>query len=735
MLLPGTQMHLVTFSITVFEIVILFVQILYYLERPSDKGRLWYLILLCFLILYNITGGLFPDDQLPISLTIQNILSYGSGAAMSMYFAFYFYKAFKLDRLRRIATYGAILYIAIPFLILFAVPYYIFGNLELFGKLVLIIPCFYAIMMGISIFKAFKHKYKTTTKKNQNNAYIESMVSVYVAFLFWLNLPVVTYFGGSQLLEHTLTNTGFLVMTISYIRTIIRNSKREFNTLQSSKQNLQKLNSELQEKVKERTSELEKLNEQKTNTFINLAHETKTPLTLMNNYLDEYILKHGITEELSVIKSNTDKLTRDIVNFFDLERLDKGFDFYEHEQITNFSASLQSTIILFRSLAYKKRIRIKEKIEDNIFIKSDPEAVFRIINNLIDNALKYTKENGEVAIKLISNADKIRFTVEDNGIGILPNMQESIFEPYFQIHSKKRNSDGMGMGLALVKKIVDGLGGNILLNSDLNVGTNFTIELQKYIPKNTEVASSISRLQRRLILADYNSVLDSVSTPDLPYILVVEDNLSLLGFLVTKLKAKYNVYAAENGAKALEKLESIEELDLVISDVMMDIIDGFELHEMLSTNQRYSHIPFIFLTAKTDKASKIDGLSLGAVDYIDKPFHINELLTKIDSILSNLEKQRLAIVNQAYKTILTKSKNTNEIFRTSEEVFDINCKRFGLTNKEKEITKLIIKGHPYKIISADLNIAKTTVDKHVSNIFRKTNVHNKVELINALEGL
>ena len=168
---------------------------------------------------------------------------------------------------------------------------------------------------------------------------------------------------------------------------------------------------------------------------------------------------------------------------------------------------------------------------------------------------------------------------------------------------------------------------------------------------------------------------------------------------------------------------------------MMDVIDGFELHEMLSRNQKFRHIPFIFLTAKTDKSSKLDGLRLGAMDYIDKPFHFNELIVKIESILSNLEKQRLAIVNQAYKTILTKSKNTNGIYRSSEEVFDINCKRFGLTNKEKEITKLIIKGHPYKIISADLNIAKTTVDKHVSNIFRKTKVHNKVELINALEGL
>ncbi len=404
----GTEMHIIVFLVSLFELVFFFYQVIHYLSRPSEKSRLYYLILLYLLIQYNIVSGLLPDKNIPISIVLQNILAFSVSIIMAMYLPFYFYKVFDLKKLKFYAYRGSFIFLFIPFILCFIIPYYITKNLESSRRLLAIVPFFYSVSFLYSLIRAIIAKYL----KNKDGNYKEEIIGAF-AILFWVCLPVKAFFqtdldiilepllhfkNGSETLVIVLTNIGLLIMTILFIKQAVRQSKEEYQKLLISERALQELNSELIIKVKERTHELELANEKRTNSFVNLAHETKTPLTLINNYLEEYINKHGETKELKVIKNSLGKLTKDIVNFFDLERINKGFSIYDHNQISDFSKILKEKIILFRQYANKKNIKITELIDDELFVKADPESIYRVINtgvsskitlgiNLIENGL------------------------------------------------------------------------------------------------------------------------------------------------------------------------------------------------------------------------------------------------------------------------------------------------------------------------------------------------------------
>lgn len=479
----------------------------------------------------------------------------------------------------------------------------------------------------------------------------------------------------------------------------------------------------------------QKVNEEKTNTFINLAHETKTPLTLINNYLDEYIKKHGDNKEMEIIKWNVQRLTTDIVNFFDLERFNKGFSIYDHNQISDLSRILSYKLTLFKSLAKKKNIVIEEEIEENCFILAHPAAVERIINNLVENSLKYTHENGQVKVSLVAQDDQLCFSVADTGIGIPSHLHLKIFEPYFQLSNHLKLNEGMGMGLSIVKKIVDDMKGAIVLKSQLDQGTEIKVLLPRYIVTKEEQLSQYDISMDLSVPVSYMAPNDKIFGPSRSFILIVEDNKEMLNYLAENLGDRYNVYVAMNGIEALKKLHSIAHLDLIISDVMMDEMDGLEFCKTVSLNASYRHIPFIFLTAKTTALDKLNGLKLGAIDYIEKPFLIDQLILKIEAVLANLEKQRLAIVKHAYSSLLkTNTAAPEMVTELPSREYERNCRRYNLTHREIEIIELIVKGQPYKIIGDSLNISNRTVDRHVSNIFSKLSVNNKIELINKLNG-
>lgn len=729
-----TQMHMVTFLITVFELVMLVFQGIYFLQRPSEKSRLQYLILLVCLISYNICSGLFPDEQWAIPITVQTIIAYFVGFAMSMYVVYYFYKVFGLKHLKFFATYGLLFFLLLPFVFLFVVPYLLTGDSRLSAKLTVIVPFCYGLGFIYSTARALILKFRTARGEGRliDEPLYEHAIVAYISMVCWALLPVIVFFGDFQVLEHSVTNAGFLMMTIIYVRSAIKQSRREYEKLIESEKNLQNMTKTLKKKVKMRTKKLESVMEAKKTTFINLAHETKTPLTLINNYLTEYIEKHGETDEIKVIKNNVKRLTNDIVNFFDVESYERGFSMYNHDRVSNFTSLLNDKISLFKHAAQKKGIKLVAKVESGLHVKAHPGAVDRIVNNLLENAIKYSDEGSTIETGLTRDGEEVLFFVIDSGHGIPEDQKEKIFEPYYKLSVPGRNSDGMGMGLSIVKKIVTDVQGSIRLTSEVGKGTNIQVSLPIATNADATVQEGISTED---IDFAYNQILLEESLDsDKPFVLLVEDNIEMLNFLRSKLREKYNVPVARNGKEALEKLSSMPSVDLIISDVMMNEMDGYEFCKAVNSMERYSHIPFVFLSAKGATEDRLAGLNMGAVAYIEKPFKIEELMACLDSILSNLKRHREAFVSKAYQLVMSDKQEAHQAVSRKRCAFTDNCKRYHLTSREVEIIKLLIKGIPYKVISSDLSISEKTVGKHISNIFSKVGVNNKIELISRLEA-
>jgi DNA-binding NarL/FixJ family response regulator len=287
--------------------------------------------------------------------------------------------------------------------------------------------------------------------------------------------------------------------------------------------------------------------------------------------------------------------------------------------------------------------------------------------------------------------------------------------------------------LSIVKKIVHDIDGTIQLSSEVGKGTEINVSLP--LANNSKAAVQEAVTSDDIDFAYNQILLEESIDGDRPFILVVEDNVEMLSFLRTKLRADYNVAVARNGREALERLNSLSSLDLIISDVMMNDMDGFEFCKAVNNVERYAHIPFIFLSAKARSEDRLAGLSLGAVAYLEKPFKIEELIAKVQSIIINRKRQREAIVTKAYQAVFSDKKNQpHKTVSIKRCAFADNCKKYHLTSREVEIIKLLIKGIPYKIISAELEISEKTVSKHVSNIFGKVAVNNKVELMNKLDA-
>lgn len=474
------------------------------------------------------------------------------------------------------------------------------------------------------------------------------------------------------------------------------------------------------------------INKAKNNLFINLAHETKTPLTLIQNYLNRYIKEQKKSHDLDVIKQNIDKLQRNIVNFLDMEKLEKGIIFYDHNQLVNVSDFLNEKIEMFKLMASNMKIRIESNIENEIFTIIDPFALDRIVNNILGNAVKYNKVNGLINVTLKSFGNKMHLTVNDRGIGISEDELENIFKPYYQISKQKRNIQGIGMGLNIVKKILNEVHGEISVKSKLDEGSSFIICLTRKTGRETlNISNNL-----------YSKPIDEVSTYDFKTgsfineretLFVVEDNLEMLRFLIENLESKYNVIFAHNGEDALQVLDESPMPNLILSDVMMDAMDGFEFCELVKTREKYKAVPIIFLTAKTSQADKIKGLNLGAIDFISKPFAIEELLVKIDSLLTHQKVRETGAARDMVKKIdsLLKGELSDEEITNGDKknLYKLYYD-FGISRKEIEVIDLLKQGLEYKEIADKLGVSINTVETYRRRLFQKCGVQNKVELIN-----
>ena len=367
----------------------------------------------------------------------------------------------------------------------------------------------------------------------------------------------------------------------------------------------------------------------KIDFFTNIAHEIRTPVSLIKAPL-ECIVSSGdgnseTKENLAVIEKNTDHLLELINQLLDFRKIEENSYTLKFAQV-NINQLLSSICFRFRPATESKRVNIDLQLPTKeVYATVDKEALTKIISNLLSNALKYATKLIQIELTE-DNQSTITFfeiKISDDGIGIADDMKEKIFEPFFQIENNNTFSKktGTGIGLTLTKQLVNRHNGEIFITNKEGNGTVFVIKIPKQIT-----------LQQTTIL-DKNDLLETEKTS----ILIVDDNEELRAFLSKSLTKDHHVITAANGKLALDILEK-QTVDLVISDIIMPEMDGLELAKSIKQNEQFSHIPVILLSAKTNTQTKVEGLEFGADSYIEKPFSIAILKAQISSLIENRKK-------------------------------------------------------------------------------------------------
>ncbi|RYG34149.1 MAG: response regulator [Chitinophagaceae bacterium] len=298
---------------------------------------------------------------------------------------------------------------------------------------------------------------------------------------------------------------------------------------------------------------------------------------------------------------------------------------------------------------------------NRLLVQADPEAMTKILTNLLINAFKFAKNKVELRVnELVKEEGGNRFfsiSVVDDGIGIAPNQFENIFKPFFKINTDGNhdNIGGTGIGLALAKSLAEKHNGNLLVESKMQVETVFTVLIPYHEPGAVNAKPEI-------IITDTNepAANQSIGDEDKPVIMVVEDDSALLEFISKSLRSdQYQVVCASNGAAAFEMLES-HSVELILSDLMMPGIDGIEFCRKVKTNISYSHIPLVLLTAKSNSESEIAALESGADAYIIKPFKWKHVTAVIKNLLESRLRLKDKFTQHPLADIETLSTNTHD---------------------------------------------------------------------------
>ncbi len=392
--------------------------------------------------------------------------------------------------------------------------------------------------------------------------------------------------------------------------------------------------------------------EMKMRFFANITHEFRTPLSLITapteKLLTDAALPGIYRQSLIMIQRNAQKLLHLITQLLDIARLEAG-NMPIIEVQGNLVDYVAGIVELFRPIADEKQISLTYQADpDKKQWLFDADKWEKILSNLLANALKFTPPGGAVQLflQLLPMGTKYLATIQiiDSGIGIpLANLPH-VFNRFYQADdSSTRNHDGTGIGLSLVKELVDLLGGSISVNS-LPGRTVFTVEFRICLAADSYAAPAIVPASRSLtelipVSEPTEPVIDEARTGELPLVLVVEDNAELCSFLVGELQTTYRVLSAVDGQQGWA-ITQLELPDVVISDVMMPQMDGFDLTQRIKTTPQTNHIGVILLTAKADTGSKLDGLKQGADEYIPKPFALAELRLRLRNMLVHQQKLR-----------------------------------------------------------------------------------------------
>lgn len=397
----------------------------------------------------------------------------------------------------------------------------------------------------------------------------------------------------------------------------------------------------------------EELHQLKIQFFTNISHELRTPLTLIISPLEQLLREsaanRSLQKTLTLIHQNAGKLLTMISQLLDFRKSEAGLMKVRAEK-TGIGLFIQEILLAFKPLADQHKIDLTfESGPDETDIWIDRDQMEKVMFNLLSNAFKFTPDGGRVAVRLQSTEASAAISVSDTGPGIALEDMDRIFDPFHQgEHQPGRTMfGGTGIGLSLVKSIVDQHDGTIRVENTAPTGAVFTVTL----PKETRHFSPahLQDFQETSVHPDhFVAAAEEAATPTLPEsrtegaipayrVLIVEDNADIRMYLRENLQSEYEVGEASDGKEALQKATE-QTYDLVLSDIAMPGMDGIELCRHLKTNILTSHIPVVLLTARTSLLHKIEGLETGADDYITKPFNMQLLQLRIRNLIAIRER-------------------------------------------------------------------------------------------------
>ena len=388
-------------------------------------------------------------------------------------------------------------------------------------------------------------------------------------------------------------------------------------------------------------AEMKEVTAQKLQFFTNVSHEVRTPLTLILAPLDRLIIslrESPYASDLGLIQKNANRLLRVINQILDFRKVEGKQEKLAVREIdlVPFVGEIKSyfdSMASVRAIAYTFTSSIKQ-----CTLWIDPDLLEKVFVNLLSNAFKFTPEGGSVRIELTEEEDRVFIQVIDTGSGIRPANLPHLFDRFYT----EDRSMGTGIGLHLVKEYIHMHGGEIRVESEPGQRTTFTVCLRKgkaHFEDSDLMETSVSHQAYEASRLD-DSETHKMLSKTYPYtILITEDDDEVRCFLERELSPHFKTRTAANGKDALRVLEE-EEISLVVSDVMMPEMNGFELCRMIKSQLPFSHIPVILLTALTDERQRIFGITGGADDYIQKPFHTDYVKIKIIHLLQERQKLR-----------------------------------------------------------------------------------------------
>ncbi len=484
---------------------------------------------------------------------------------------------------------------------------------------------------------------------------------------------------------------------------------------------------------------LKVVDELKNKFFVDITHDFRTPLTVINGIAEKIkdqpdIGKQKLQQEAEMIERNGNNLLHLVNQMLDLARIDR-LNLKLHFVQADLIPYLQYVFECFQSIAESKNVQYYiYKEVDTLEMDFDPEQLYKVVSNLLSNALKYSKVNGEIVFHIRYDQTKRQLVlkVADSVPGIAPDKLPYIFIRFYVVSDTKTDK-GTGIGLALTKELTELMNGSIHVQSS-DKGTVFMVKLP--VSNKAEKSEQIVKPHpvwpevKQYSEGSQSKEIYSTGEDDKLLVLLIEDNADVSRFIESCIENQYEivkVFDEESGVK--KAFEIIP--DLIITDVMMPRMDGFEVCRNLKNDERTSHIPLIILTARATETDKIKGIAGGADAYLIKPFNKAELMVRMEKLIQLREKLRTKFqdyvaqpqgIDSPDESFLTKAIKSiekeihNPEFKAADLAFALNLSESQLYRKIKAITgkstavyirSVRLQHAKEKLKDADFNIAET----------------------------